>query len=209
LSWEECHGYQIASPERGAPRTYNRRERNPANPAMSSLHCLSCERENPHDANFCQACGSTLNLKLCKQCEAINAIRAQACYQCGTRFALPQGVAVKQSSVPWRRPARTAAIAAGVITVLATSGFAYRSVYRQPVAAASNVASQPALMPTPQPVAAPVEHEAAPAPAPAPARAKAPRTAVTHTRPASAPPPAPTPVTPREVDRPQDYRRPF
>jgi len=183
---------------------------------MSSLHCLSCERENPHDANFCQACGSTLNLKLCKQCEAINAIRAQACYQCGTRFALPQGVAVKQSNAPWRRPARTAAIAAGVITVLATSGFAYRSVYRQPVAAASNVARQPELMPMPQPVAAPVEHEAAPAPAPAPvpapvpATSKATRTAVTHTRPASAPPPAPTPVAPRKVvDRPQDYRRPF
>ena len=184
---------------------------------MSSLHCLSCERENPHDANFCQACGSTLNLKLCKQCEAINAIRAQACYQCGTRFALPQGVAVKQSSAPWRRPARTAASAFGVMTVLATSGFAYRSGYRQPVARASIVACETALMPMPQPVAAPVEHEATPSPAPVPATVPAPvpatsqatRTVVTHTRPASAPPPAPTHVTPRKVDRPQDYRRPF
>jgi len=182
---------------------------------MSALHCLSCERENPHDANFCQECGSTLNLKLCKQCEAINEIKAQACYQCATRFALPQSKAVKGSSVPWGLPRpRTAAIAAGVITVLATSGFAYRSVYRQPVAAASNVASQPALMPMPQPVAAPVEDEATPSPAPAPVPATSKATAVTHTRPASAPaaasPPAPTPAAPRKVvDRPQDYRRPF
>ena len=50
---------------------------------MSALHCLACEHENPWGENFCQKCGSTLNLKLCKQCEAINAITAQACNQSG------------------------------------------------------------------------------------------------------------------------------
>lgn len=138
---------------------------------MSALHCLACEHENLRGEKFCQACGSTLDLKLCKQCEAVNEINAHACHKCGTPFAslrLPR--------------ARTAAIAAGACTILAVIGFAYQFVYRQPVAAASDVARQPALKPIPQPVATPVVEEKTASPA-APATAGAPRSAVTHTRP--------------------------
>ena len=164
---------------------------------MSALHCLSCEHENPRGAKFCQECGSRLNLKLCKQCEAINEINAQGCYQCGAQFALPKTVAAKASGIPWRLPrARTAVITACVFTVVAVIAFAYQFAYRQPVAAASNVAPQPALKPIPQFVATPKQDAAAPAATPAPASAATPaasggtsagRTAVTHTRPASAP----------------------
>ncbi|HEU0260076.1 MAG TPA: zinc ribbon domain-containing protein [Burkholderiales bacterium] len=151
---------------------------------MPALHCLACEHENPRGENICQKCGSTLNLKLCKQCEAINEIKAPACHKCGIQFG----------SARLTR-ARTAAIAAGVCTVLAVSGLAYQFVYRQPVAGASNVARQPAVGPIVQPVATtPAEDKAAattapekkkPAtPAPAPATSGTTRTAVTHTRPA-------------------------
>ena len=148
---------------------------------MSALHCLACEHENPQGENFCQKCGSTLNLKLCKDCEAINEVKAQACHKCGIQFG----------SARLTR-ARTAAIAAGVFTVLAGIGFAYQFGYRQPAVAASDIARQPALKPIAQPVATPVEDEAAPATAPekkkpatpAGAPATSGRTAVTHTRPA-------------------------
>lgn len=161
---------------------------------MSALHCLACEHENPRGENICQKCGSTLNLRLCKQCEAINEIKAQACHQCGTQLGVPLTVPSKPSGTPWLLPrARTAAIAAGVCTVLAVSGLAYQFVYRQSVAA-SNVARQPAVGPIVQPVATPAEDKAAattapekkkPAtPAPAPATSGTTRTAVTHTRPA-------------------------
>ena len=163
---------------------------------MSALHCLACEHENAPGENFCQKCGSTLNLKLCKQCEAINEINAQACHQCGTQLGVPLTVPSKPPGTPWLLPrARTAAIAAGVCTVLAVSGLAYQFVYRQPVAGASNVARQPAVGPIVQPVATtPAEDKAAATtapekkktatPAPAPATSGTTRTAVTHTRPA-------------------------
>ena len=151
---------------------------------MSALHCLACEHENAPGENFCQKCGSTLNLRLCKQCEAINELKAQACHKCGIQFASPR-----------LTRARTAAIAAGVFTVLAIIGFAYQFGYRQPAVAASDIARQPAVGPIVQPVATtPAEDKAAattapekkkPAtPAPAPATSGTTRTAVTHTRPA-------------------------
>ena len=149
---------------------------------MSALHCLACEHENPQGENFCQKCGSTLCLKLCKHCEAINEIKAPACHNCGIQFASPR-----------LTRARTAAIAAGVFTVLAVIGFAYHFGYRQPAVAASDTARQPALKPIAQPVATPVEDKPAPATAPdrkkpatkpAAAPATSERTAVTHTRPA-------------------------
>jgi len=54
---------------------------------MSTVRCLCCEQVNPLGAKFCAACGSTLNLKLCKQCEAVNESSAQRCHNCGTEFS--------------------------------------------------------------------------------------------------------------------------
>ena len=71
--------------------------------AMLAVHCLSCEHDNPAGARFCAACGSTLNLKLCKQCEAINDGGAQRCHNCGRQFparaAAPAQSPAKQSRV--------------------------------------------------------------------------------------------------------------
>lgn len=53
---------------------------------MLTLDCPFCERENPEDAKFCNACGSPLHLKPCQQCGAVDDVRAQACYKCGAPF---------------------------------------------------------------------------------------------------------------------------
>src|SRR5437879_10405539 len=77
--------------------------------AMLAVHCLSCEHDNPAGAKFCAACGSTLNLKLCKQCEAINEGGAQRCHNCGTQFPA-------SSAAPAQSPAKQpgAAVATSV-----------------------------------------------------------------------------------------------
>jgi ribosomal protein L40E len=71
---------------------------------MLAVHCLSCEHDNPAGAKFCAACGSTLNLKLCKQCEAINDGGAQRCHHCGTQFPA-------QSAAPAQSPAKQSGVA--------------------------------------------------------------------------------------------------
>jgi len=71
---------------------------------MLAVHCLSCEHDNPAGAKFCAACGSTLNLKLCKQCEAINEGGAQRCHNCGTQFPA-------QSAAPAQSPAKQSGVA--------------------------------------------------------------------------------------------------
>jgi hypothetical protein len=53
---------------------------------MPTLDCPFCERQNPEDAKFCNACGSPLHLKPCKECGAVDDIGAKACYKCGAPF---------------------------------------------------------------------------------------------------------------------------
>ncbi|MCK0507323.1 zinc ribbon domain-containing protein [Aromatoleum anaerobium] len=54
---------------------------------MDTLQCSFCSHENPATAKFCNACGSLLNLQLCKHCGAIDHASATACYKCGASFA--------------------------------------------------------------------------------------------------------------------------
>ena len=48
--------------------------------------CLFCEHGNPDGARFCNACGSTLDLKPCDRCEAVNHWSALRCHKCGVSF---------------------------------------------------------------------------------------------------------------------------
>ncbi|NLF54769.1 MAG: zinc ribbon domain-containing protein [Thauera phenolivorans] len=58
---------------------------------MATTRCTFCQHDNPDDAQFCNACGSSLKLQLCEGCGAINDITAPACHKCGKPF--PQVVA--------------------------------------------------------------------------------------------------------------------
>jgi hypothetical protein len=51
---------------------------------MAPQQCPFCDRVNPPDSKFCNACGSPLSLMPCPQCGAINDTVATACHQCGT-----------------------------------------------------------------------------------------------------------------------------
>ena len=44
--------------------------------------CPFCERVNPSDARFCNACGAPLQLRPCPQCGAVNDAAATTCHQC-------------------------------------------------------------------------------------------------------------------------------
>ena len=48
--------------------------------------CLFCEHGNPDGARFCNACGSTLDLKPCDRCEAVNHWSALRCHKCSVSF---------------------------------------------------------------------------------------------------------------------------
>lgn len=54
---------------------------------MEIVHCSFCKHGNPADAKFCNACGSSLALRLCEACGAIDNVGASACHKCGHPFA--------------------------------------------------------------------------------------------------------------------------
>lgn len=54
---------------------------------MDTRPCSFCNHENPEDAKFCNACGSSMHLQLCKHCGAIDNLSATACYKCGASFS--------------------------------------------------------------------------------------------------------------------------
>ena len=54
---------------------------------MDTVTCSFCTHGNPEDAKFCNACGSSMHLQLCKHCGAIDNVSASACYKCGTSFS--------------------------------------------------------------------------------------------------------------------------
>lgn len=121
---------------------------------MDTLQCSFCSHENPADAKFCNACGSSLNLQLCGHCGAIDHVSSRACYKCGAPFTakgvspdaesasadepietgstLPRRVdlaAVPPALPPAPRPrsrARVWAQAAGIVLVAIGAAFLYR-----------------------------------------------------------------------------------
>lgn len=54
---------------------------------MDTRPCSFCSHENPEDAKFCNACGSSTHLQLCPHCGAIDNLSAVACYKCGASFS--------------------------------------------------------------------------------------------------------------------------
>lgn len=54
---------------------------------MDTRPCSFCSHENPEDAKFCNACGSSMHLQLCQRCGAIDNAAAVACYKCGASFS--------------------------------------------------------------------------------------------------------------------------
>ena len=53
-----------------------------ANPSMRPAPCAFCQRVNPADSKYCNACGAPLPLVPCARCGAVNDPGALACYQC-------------------------------------------------------------------------------------------------------------------------------
>lgn len=92
--------------------------------------CIACGHSNTAGESSCQACGSSLDLKLCSSCEAINAIKAEHCHACGAKFAPPTGnrmmpVAMAHTIDAPRRRGPVLALA-GVLLLAATVLMAYR-----------------------------------------------------------------------------------
>jgi hypothetical protein len=58
-----------------------------ANPSMRSAACAFCDRINPPDSKYCNACGTPLGVVPCAHCGAVNDPTAPRCHQCAT--ALP------------------------------------------------------------------------------------------------------------------------
>ncbi len=54
---------------------------------MDTRPCSFCSHENPEDAKFCNACGSSMHLQLCQHCGAIDNAAATACYKCGASLS--------------------------------------------------------------------------------------------------------------------------
>lgn len=76
---------------------------------MEIVHCSFCKHGNPADAKFCNACGSSLALRLCEACGAIDNVAASACYKCGHAFAPSAGeVAPDEGEAQGLRPAAQA-----------------------------------------------------------------------------------------------------
>ena len=57
-----------------------------ANPSMRSAACAFCERINPPDSKYCNACGAPLGLVPCVRCGAVNDSTAPKCHQCGAAW---------------------------------------------------------------------------------------------------------------------------
>ncbi len=50
------------------------------------MRCAQCQRENPADAKFCNACGAKLD-DSCPQCGRVNPVGSRFCNECGTSLA--------------------------------------------------------------------------------------------------------------------------
>ena len=166
---------------------------------MSALKCLACQHENKVEDKFCEACGSSLDLRFCPACEAVNGRGATHCHSCST--ALPAD-APKETAAPeaqfrpplrWRvievdrSPARQAMVVTGrtllALSLVALGALAYHFYGEwSPAAKAAAAAAAPAAgasvaprteppAPAPAPVAAVPAEPIKPKVAPAPASA--------------------------------------
>jgi hypothetical protein len=88
---------------------------------MRPAPCAFCQRVNPADSKFCNACGAPLPLVPCARCGAVNDPAATACYQCaaplreagaGVRLSAVEAPGAAGASAPAVEP-RTAPIAQG------------------------------------------------------------------------------------------------
>src|SRR5262245_56351413 len=74
--------------------------------------CPFCDRVNPSDAKFCNACGAPLHLLPCPHCGAVNDAEATTCHQC--KAALPEGgKAAAAPLLSTAQPVRAGASASG------------------------------------------------------------------------------------------------
>lgn len=60
---------------------------------MRPAPCAFCQRVNPADSKFCNACGAPLPLVPCDRCGAVNDPGAMACYQCAAPLQEAGGAA--------------------------------------------------------------------------------------------------------------------
>jgi hypothetical protein len=67
-------------------------------PAHGRFRCFACQHENASGEHFCEACGSSLNLRFCAACEAVNGDAAVACYSCGAALGTAAGAEVVAES---------------------------------------------------------------------------------------------------------------
>jgi ribosomal protein L40E len=84
---------------------------------MSALECLACRHDNKVGDKFCEACGSSLDLKLCPGCEAMNGRTATHCRSCAAELPadsateapapqMPEPPEAPAADQPFRAPQR-------------------------------------------------------------------------------------------------------
>ena len=194
----------------------------PVATARGRPRCPACQHENKTDERFCEACGSSLNLRFCAACEAVNADTAQTCYSCGAALGAAAssetqaggGVAapsVRRYRVRWALWL-AAVLALGVWTYEYFSRGGATDVVTDVVEGKGESADARAAAPLPS-ESTPVRDAASPATPPAaadpsagvPSTPKGSRTQarVTHTRPAEAgaSPASPPPALPAPAAR--------
>jgi hypothetical protein len=66
---------------------------------MSAVECLACKHENKLGDQFCEACGSSLDLRFCPGCEAINGRTATHCRSCAAELPA-EAVAESRADAP-------------------------------------------------------------------------------------------------------------
>ena len=173
----------------------------PVATARRRLRCLACRHENTDGERFCEACGSSLNLKFCSACEAVNGDTAVICHGCGAALGTAASSEIEAESrfaVPNARRSRMG-WALSLAALLASAVLAYQHFSQEAATAVveSKDESADARVAAPSssesgPVRDAVSAATAPAAAGQPAGAgsmpKASRTPipVTHTRPAPA-----------------------
>jgi len=61
----------------------------------ADVNCPVCRTKNSADADFCENCGSRLEVA-CTSCGGANHLRAKFCKKCGQRLPEPEAAAVTQ-----------------------------------------------------------------------------------------------------------------
>ena len=168
---------------------------------MSPSICPFCERTNPADAKFCNACGGALHLVPCPGCGAVSDVSAITCYQCqaqlpGRRSTEPEPAppaeAEPPEALPRQHPRGMPAAVVLAVVVVVVSYYGYR---------------QSSLVDVPHPAAASSARpaDAAPAKSDQTAQPVTPAVAPPETPPAGR---APAETKPRAEFQPEESRRP-